>query len=115
MNRIRYGVMILAIALLAAVGTPAKDEGRPIKILMSPSSTVPRADVVRNLLNRCPNVTVTLEPKSSDFMLEAGGWSGAYKFTVFKHGGEAVYSTSTVTLGNAVKDVCKYVNAYSPK
>jgi hypothetical protein len=44
-------------------------------------------------------------------MLEAWGWSGHYKFTVFKHGGDAVFSTSTVMLSNAVKDVCHYVSS----
>jgi hypothetical protein len=48
-------------------------------------------------------------------MLEAWGWSGNYKFTVFAHGGDAVYATSTVRLGNAVKDVCKYINAQGPQ
>jgi hypothetical protein len=108
--------MILAVVLLGVAGTSAKEpSGRPIKILMAPSSTVPRSDIIKNFLNKCPNVTVTLEPKGSDFMLEAGGWPGAYKFTVFKKGGDAIYSTSTQWLSNAVKDVCKFVNAYPPK
>jgi hypothetical protein len=47
-------------------------------------------------------------------MLEAFGWSGSYKFVVFKKGGEAVYSTNTVMLSNSVKDVCKYVTSHSP-
>jgi hypothetical protein len=107
--------MILAVVLLAVVGTSAKDSGaRPLKVLIAPSSTVPRSDIIKNFLNKCPNVTVTLEPKGSDFMLEAGGWPGAYKFTVFKKGGDAIYSTSTQWLSNAVKDVCKFVNAYPP-
>jgi len=44
-------------------------------------------------------------------MLEADGWSGHYKFTLFKHGGDAVFGTSTLLLSNAVKDVCHFVNA----
>jgi len=43
-------------------------------------------------------------------MLEAGGWSGSYRFTVYQHGGTAVYSTTTRMLSNAVKDVCRFVN-----
>jgi hypothetical protein len=48
-------------------------------------------------------------------MLEAWGWSGNYKFTVFQKGGQAVYGTSTVLLSNAVKDVCKFVNSQSAR
>ena len=46
--------------------------------------------------------------KSQTFMLQAWGWSGNYKFTVFQRGGTAVYGTATVTLSNAVKDVCHF-------
>lgn len=108
------GAVILPALLLAgaANGKP-KTPKPPLKLMMSPASTVPSADLVKNLREKCPNVTITLDSKESDFMLEAGGWSGRYKFTVFRKGGDAVFSTSTILLSNAVKDVCKYVN--SPK
>jgi hypothetical protein len=44
-------------------------------------------------------------------MLEARGRSGNYKFTVFERGGTAVYGTTTVTLSNAVKDVCHFLQS----
>jgi hypothetical protein len=102
----------VAILVLAAAGT-VKAQPKQLKLVLSPASTVPSADIVKDLGNKCPNVSITLDPKKSDFMLEAGGWSGNYKFTVFKHGGEAVFSTSTVWLGNAVKDVCHFVNSHN--
>jgi hypothetical protein len=110
------GAIILPVLLLAgaANGRP-KTPKRPLKLMMSPASTVPSADLVKYLGQKCPNVTITLDSKESDFMLEAGGWSGRYKFTVFRKGGDAVFSTSTMLLSNAVKDVCKYVNANAPK
>jgi hypothetical protein len=43
-------------------------------------------------------------------MLEAARWPNGYKFTLFKKGGDAAFSTSTVLLSNAVKDVCHFVN-----
>ena len=49
--------------------------------------------------------------EKSDFMLQAWGWSGNYNITVFQHGGTAVYGTSTVTLSNAVKDVCHFLQS----
>ena len=79
-----------------------------VRIVLSPASTIPKADLVKDF-ERCPNVSIVLDSHQSDFMLEAGGWSGEYKFTVFKKGGEAVYSTSTRMRSNAVKDVCRFM------
>ena len=107
MKRILLGVFIV---LFTCAWTTAP-QPRPLKLVLSPASTVPSADLMKNLGSRCPNVSITLDSKKSDYMLEAWGWSGHYKFTVYKKGGEAVYSTSTVMLSNAVKDVCHYVNA----
>ena len=111
--------IVLCAALLSMVWmageTIALAGPRPLRLVLSPRSTVPPAEVMRHLSSHCPNVSITQDSKKSDFMLEAWGWSGNYKFTVFAHGGDAVYATSTMRLGNAVKDVCKYINAHSPK
>jgi hypothetical protein len=45
-------------------------------------------------------------------MLEATRWPDHYKFTLFRRGGDAVFSTSTHLMSNSVKDVCHYVNAH---
>jgi hypothetical protein len=102
-------LLCLSLLLVAGVGN-AGPEAKPVKLVMSPGSTVFRADLVKHFIDKCPNVSITLEAKQSDYMLEAWGWSGNYKFTLFKHGGEAVYSTSTMRMSNAVKDVCKFIN-----
>ncbi|MGH9746432.1 MAG: hypothetical protein ACRD59_10050 [Candidatus Acidiferrales bacterium] len=99
----------LLLLFFAAAGT-AKADPKPIKLFLSPASTISSADLMKHIVEKCPNVAMTLDSKKSDFMLEAGGWSGNYKFTVYQHGGVAVYSTTTRMLSNAVKDVCKYVN-----
>jgi hypothetical protein len=101
---------ILAVLMLAIGPAIAKPAPPPVKLFLSPASTVPSADILKNLGDRCPNVSLTLNSKESNFMLEAGGWPGHYRFTVFKKGGEAVYATQTQFLHNAVKDVCHYVN-----
>ncbi len=97
------------LLFLAGAGT-ANADPKPVRLLMSPASTISSADLMKHIVEKCPNVSLTLDSKKSDFMLEAGGWSGNYKFTVYQHGGLAVYSTTTRMLSNAVKDVCKYVN-----
>lgn len=107
-------LMGVAILFLAAAGSVSAQE-RPLKLLISPRSTIPAGEVLRHLSSHCPNVSITLDAKKSDYMLEAGGWSGNYHFIVFGKGGDALYSTSTSRLGNAAKDVCKFVNSQKPK
>jgi hypothetical protein len=101
------------LLLVGAAGIGA--EPKPVKLVLSPASTVPRADIMKHIVDKCPNVSFVLDSRKSDFMLEAWGWSGNYKFTVFQKGGQAVYGTSTVLLSNAVKDVCKFVNSQSAR
>lgn len=96
---------ICAVSVGSAVAGPP-----PVKLLMSPASNVPSAEVLKNLSDRCPNVSITLNSKESDFMLEARGWPGHYRFTLYKKGGDAVFATQTEYLHNAVKDVCHYIN-----
>src|ERR1700683_66082 len=96
--------------LLSPVAGAARDGSPAVRIVMSPASTVPKADLVKDLMYKCPNVTITLDSKQSDYMLEAARWPNGYKFTLFKKGGDAAFSTSTVLLSNAVKDVCHFVN-----
>lgn len=105
-------LMGLAIVTILAVAGSANAQAKPLRVVIKPGSTVYRADIMKNLSEKCPNVTITQDSKKSDFMLEALGWSGNYHFTVFKHGGDAVYATQTQWLSNAVKDVCKYVNSH---
>jgi hypothetical protein len=114
MRKILLGAALLSIVSLASAAN-ALAGPRPLKLVLSPRSTVPPAEVMRHLSSHCPNVSITQDSLKSDFMLEAWGWSGNYKFTVFAHGGDAVFATSTMRLGNAVKDVCKYINAHSPE
>ncbi len=104
--------LLLSAVLVTTLGVAAVQAApKPLKIFLSPASNVPKAEVMKNLSDKCPNVSITLDPKKSDFMIEAR-WVGRYEFTVFKHGGDAVYGTQTSFLHNAVKDVCNYVNTH---
>jgi hypothetical protein len=112
MKRISAGVAMLFLFFWASAGTARAQHG-PVRIYLAPSSMVYQADIVRHLGNKCPNVTLTLDSKKSDYMLDARGWSGHYKFTLFRHGGDAVFSTQTQMMSNSVKDVCRFINSQS--
>src|SRR5262249_8018602 len=70
------------------------------------------AEIIKTLGERCPEVTVTI---NADMATSAGtpdheGDKGALrrhnKVEVFRRDGDAIYSKSTIELGNAVKDAC---------
>lgn len=112
MRKMLLGVSMLCLLLSAPMGiakNSPKDQPKPVRLVLSPASTIPTADILKNLRVKCPNVSITLDSTKSDYMLEAGGWPGNYKFTMFKPGGQAVFATTTHMLSNAVKDVCGFI------
>jgi hypothetical protein len=108
MKKLLLGAVLVVMAGATALQASPR---APLKIFLSPASNIPKADLMKNLSDKCPNVSITLDPKKSDFMVEAR-WVGRYEFTIFKHGGDAVYGTQTNFLHNAVKDVCHYMNSH---
>ncbi len=106
---------LLGVLALCWMGAPmAHGQTKPVRLYISPDSTVAVPDVMKNLVSKCPNTTITVDPVKSDFMLQARGGSGNYKLTVFKFGGvaiTAIYGATTVTLSNAVKDVCYFLQS----
>ena len=106
------GVCLLLFADAIKAEPPVPQ--RPLKVVLARQSTVPEVDVMKNFSDKCPNVTITTNPHSSDYMLYAGGWSGEYRFMVIAKGGDTLYATKTVLLSNAVKDVCKFLNSHPP-
>jgi hypothetical protein len=109
-------ILGLAMLLLAGVApvvsvASAQPPSKPIKIVLSRQSTVDPVEIIKHLSQKCPSVTITTNPKNSDFMLHAGGWSGNYRFMVIAKGGDTIYATETTLLSNAVKDVCKFLNS----
>ena len=103
---------ILGLSLLLMVGATTVQAAPPkqLKIVMARQSTVSPVDMMNDFSRECSNVSLTTNAEHSDFMLYAGGWSGAYRFMVIAHGGDTVFTTKTVLLSNAVKDVCKFLN-----
>ncbi len=102
---------VMALLFAAGAGHAKQKLGPPVKLVLSPASRVPAADIMKNLEDKCPNVTLTLNSKESDYMLDARWYPQEYRFMLLsKPHGDAVYATRTVLLSNAVKDVCKYIN-----
>jgi hypothetical protein len=118
MQKLALGLAVLLLAGIAAARPkPPKsdDSPRPLKLVMARQSTVDPVEIIKHLSEKCPNVTITTNPKHSDYMLYAAwgypGWSGNYRLMVIKHGGDTIYATETVLLSNAVKDVCRFLNS----
>lgn len=87
--------------------------GRPMKLVLARQSTTDPVEIMKHLSKECPNITITTNPKNSDYMLYAGGWpGGGYRFMVIAKGGDTIYATETTLLSNAVKDVCKFLNTH---
>jgi hypothetical protein len=110
MKRLIFGLALLFAAGVAGAQTVP---GRPLKLVLARQSTVSPVDIMKNISEKCPNVTLTTNFARSDFMLYAGGWSGEYRFMIIAKGGDTVYATKTQLLSNAVKDVCRYLNTHT--
>jgi len=90
---------------------PAQPAGKQMKLVLARQSTADPIEIMKHLSQNCPNITITTNPKTSEYMLYAGGWSGGYRFMVIAKGGDTIYATETVLLSNAVKNVCKFLDA----
>src|SRR5487761_751333 len=82
---------LLAILSLFFVAFPANrllaqpaghPDGKPLKLVLARQSTADPVEIMKHLSQKCPNITLTTNPKTSDYMLYAGGWSGDYRFMV---------------------------------
>jgi hypothetical protein len=84
------------------------------KQVKSTHGSIPSSDLMKELNTRCVGVVLTDIEEKADYRLEAGyawcctprGESRGYKFSLFNKDGDAISSTKTHTLGNAVKDIC---------
>jgi hypothetical protein len=113
-------VLFLAIWSLLLTAVPSaqllaqrasQPAGKQLKLVLARQSTADPIQIMKHLSQSCPNVTLTTNPRNSDYMLYAGGWSGGYRFMVIAKGGDTIYATETVLLSNAVKDVCRFLES----
>ncbi len=70
------------------------------------------AEIMKTFADRCPSCTVTIDKSKADYSVRLDHEGGKMtilrdnKVAVFNRDGDMIYSASTRTLGNAVKDAC---------
>ncbi len=76
------------------------------------------AEIIKTFRERCPEIPVTNERKKADYVIlldhEGGkGWVRKdNKVAVFNRDGLSIYSGSTRSLGNSVKDACRAIREF---
>ena len=74
------------------------------------------AEIIKTLNQRCPEITVTNRLDKADFVLtlDHEGGKGLLqhhnKIAVFNKDGDVIFSKSTISLGNSVKDACQVMS-----
>lgn len=118
MKKFILGMAVLLLAGIAGVAPSAMAQSaasaRPLKIVLTRQSNVDPVEIMKHLSQKCPNVTLTTNPRRSDFMINAQ-WAGNYRFMVIQKGGDTIFATQTTLLSNAVKDVCRFLNTRAPE
>ena len=119
MKTLALASAILLLAGAASARPKPSANPRPLKLVMARQSSVDPVEIMKHLSEKCPNVTITTNPRHSDYMLVARwggvpyGWGGNYRLMIIKHGGDTAYATETVLLSNAVKNVCRFLDSQS--
>lgn len=111
MRKVALAMAVLLFASISAAHPKPNPNPRPLKLVMARQSSVDPVEIIKHLSEKCPNVTITTNPRHSDYMLYAGGWSGSYRLMIIKHGGDTIFATETMLLSNAVKNVCRFLNS----
>jgi hypothetical protein len=73
------------------------------------------AEIMKTFRERCPSVQVNLKKENADYVVLLDHEGGKEmvrrdnKVAIFDKNGDMIYSGSTRTLGNAVKDACEAI------
>jgi hypothetical protein len=74
------------------------------------------AEIIKTLNQRCPQITVTNRLDRADFVITLDHEGGKAllthhnKIAVFNKEGDVIFSRSTISLGNSVKDACQVMS-----
>jgi hypothetical protein len=105
-----FSARVLLSALLLIVASFAEEQ--PRRILLAPSSTISSGTLLKDL-DKCSGIALTIKQDKADYILEAAHTpkeSRSYQFTLFSKTGDAIYHTGAMNQGNAVKDVCEFID-----
>jgi hypothetical protein len=73
------------------------------------------AEIIKTFGERCPDLTVTNNKEKANYVVildhegGKGGLSHKNKVAVFNRDGDSIFSHSTMSLGNSVKDACEAI------
>lgn len=106
--------------LFAAVLVPfifagtCRAQDKKIRISVRANSNVSKAEIGKALDSHCPDVGITVDVEKADYLLEAintgaGVARKPYKFSLFNHDGDYVFSTQTARVDSSVKGICTFI------
>jgi uncharacterized protein YcfL len=100
---------LFAVVLICAAGSAET------KIAVATRSTMATSQLLKGFRESCPNVVVTSNEGSADYVIEANGpsaaeWLKHYRITLFDKQGKAVFSTDKHSPGAGTKEVCKFLS-----
>jgi hypothetical protein len=107
--------LLASLILLSAIPVAAQET--PKSIALTAKSTIPLNQILKPLHKECPNVSIMNDITKSDYTLEATEGhddqhaSDSFDLTLFDREGRTLRSTSTMFLGNAVRDLCRAIKA----
>lgn len=130
-NRKLSGGFVLSVLLLSGQSLPGKNKGSEQEggdrvkawVLINngstdglrPGSDPQTVEAVKTFAQRCPDVGVTVDRNKADFTVLVGhdshrpSWRRRNKLALFDRTGSLIFSTSTRSMGNAVKDACQAI------
>jgi hypothetical protein len=105
----------LLVFLLLCGFAISEEKGATTTRVVLVNSNIPSGAILKGMREHCKSMTLTLDPSQATYSLEAQisreseakderSW-----LTLFNKQGDAVFETQTHGTGNAVKDVCNFL------
>ena len=107
-------VYLIGTLLLFACVSTSQGQDRKVRISLTGNSNVSAAEIGKALDVNCSGIVITVDPQKADYLLEAiytgaGPARNPYKFTLYNHEGDRVFSTETARVKSATKDICSFI------
>jgi len=102
-------LLVFALVLLLQTVVCADE---PVRVLLTPSSTISSGEILKSMDKKCDNITLTMNAEKADFLLEAIATPRSrknFELALFNKEGDVLFHSGTITLGAAVKDICQAI------